>query len=248
MSLTVSNMVNTGVNLFSTTNNNATGGIISLAADYNSLKNGSYGKLLKSYYDKLEKEDGQDAKSKTSAEQKELSNIKSESASLKEAADALLTKGDKSLFEKKEVTASDGTKSMQYDMDAIYKAVSKYADAYNNLVDSGQDSSDTGVLIQTASLVTGNTTNANMLSKIGISIDKDHHMMIDETYFKTKADVNDIKSLFNTHGSLAYNAQTRASAIETYAKNTLSGKTGYTNSGLKAMTSSEMMSSFTTTM
>ena len=109
--------------LFGSMNKNVSGvaSIAGLQSDYASIKNGSYTKLLKSYYGQNEsaestaKSDSSKSKAKTSGMNETLSNIKSKADSLKTAADKLTATGDKSVFEKK---------NGEYDKDAIYKSVS----------------------------------------------------------------------------------------------------------------------------
>lgn len=50
------------------------------------------------------------------------------------------------MFNKVEKTAEDGTKTQEYDRDAIYKAVKSYVDDYNSLLDRADDSKTKSIL------------------------------------------------------------------------------------------------------
>ena len=104
-------------------------------SDYATLRNGSYGKLLKAYYATENSDVSSLVNNSTTSKDssKTLGLIESDADKLKEAADALLEKGRKSVFEKKSVTETDGTVSEKYDVDAIYSAVDKFVKNYNEV-------------------------------------------------------------------------------------------------------------------
>jgi len=243
MSLTINNMNNNGMNFFGVGSSNNKGfGLESLIGDYNTIKSGSYGKLMGAYFKKVDSANKTEDSKKDTSINKTTSDIKSKANSLSEATDTLLAKGSKSVFKQKEVTKEDGTKSMEYDKDAIYSAVSKYVDAYNNMLDSGQKSDSTNVLIQTASLATASTSTAKTLGQVGITVGANNHLVLDETFFKEKADMNTVKTLFNGQGSYAYQVSSKAKMIENYAANELSKKGTYNNNAV--LSTADVISSF----
>ena len=178
-------------------------------ADYASIKNGSYGKLMKAYYAK----DSGDSKTAASnianrttsaeAQKKALAKVETTTDALKESADALLATGKKDLFAQKDIITKDEngveTSAKGYDTDAIYSAA----------VD---DVSDTTVNNRTESL--GNTTIANskQLAKIGITMKNDGTLSLDKDAFM-KADMSTVKSLFQGNGSYGYRVSAQSSMI-----------------------------------
>lgn len=207
-------------------------------ADYASIKNGSYLKLMKKYYAENPPERGSSVFSNsTSADTaKTLSTIKSDAESLQDSASALTTKGSKSLFKQKEVTKEkeDGTKETvkEYDMDAIYKGVKSFVDDYNSLIDSASEANSTKLLRQTLNLTKATKSYANLLGDVGIKIGKGNKLEIDEEAFK-EANITTVKSLFNGNASFAYNVSTKASMLgaaantEASKANTYNGKGAY---------------------
>ena len=176
----------------------------SLLSDYYSIRNGSYKKLLTAYYDKLDKGEVESVSNSTSVDStKTLAQIKSVTTDLSEAASDLLEKGSKSVFSKK-----DG----EYDMDAIYDSVKNFVDSYNEVIEEGSKASSTSIERSTNNLINTTSANAKNLAKLGIKIDSDDKLTIDEKAFK-EASADAIKSMFNGAGSYAYNVSAKASQL-----------------------------------
>ena len=188
-------------------------------SDYATIRNGSYFKLLSAYYSKS---DSTDSATKVSPS---ISTAESTEKSLSK----LTATGKDSVFNKVEKTAEDGTKTQEYDRDAIYKAVKSYVDDYNSLLDRADDSKTKSILRAANSLKSNARANEKMLEKAGITVDADGRLSVDEKSFE-KADMDKLKSLFTTHGSyatqtnvdllkIASNAKSEAAKANTYSKN-----------------------------
>lgn len=254
MSLTISGSnLNSISSLFSSLSTSSSSsysssGLESLLSDYATIKSGTYGKLLKSYYSKVEASDDDSSSTSTDkAKTSSLNSVKADATELASATETLLDKSSDSIWKKVSKTDEDGKTTTDYDKDKIYDAVSKYIDAYNDLVDSGQKSSNTGILTQVASMVTGSAKSLSTLSQVGISITSDNHLKIDESYFKNTADMNTVKSLFNGNGSYAYSVATKASMVKSYASSSLADITGnksYTSSGNYSLSTSDIINSW----
>lgn len=224
-----------GVNtLFSSMNKNVSGtsSIAGLQSEFSSIKNGSYSKLLKSYYNQNQsaestaKSDKSASKAKNSGMNETLSNIKSKADSLKTAADKLTATGDKSVFEKK---------NGEYDKDAIYKSVSSFVDSYNSAIGSTKDSTSSSVASAVNSMNRTTSVMSNSLSKLGISTGKDGKLSIDEETFK-KADMDKVKTMFNGSSSYAANIASTASRLSGSASNALNSSSSgtYSSGGMYA--------------
>lgn len=199
--------------LFGGTPTVSSGGTFSLS-DYASIKNGSYGKLLKAYY---AKEDTQKVSSNKDSVQKSTM-IKSGADALKKSADALM---DDSLWEKKKLTKKDETTGEEseiedYDWDKITKAVKAFISDYNDVIEQAGESNSKEVL-RNAVWMTGTTeANENVLSKIGITVGKGNKMELDEEELKS-SDIGTLKTLFTGHNSFASKVSTKASSISNAA-------------------------------
>ena len=199
--------------LFGAAQSASTSGSFSLS-DYASIKNGSYGKLLKAYYAK------QDADKMSSAKDsvQKSTLMKTGADALKKSADAL---SNASLWEKKKITKKDEktgeeTEGEDYDWEAITKAVKSFVEDYNDVIEKSGESNSKDVL-RNAVWLTGITeSNKNVLSKIGISIGKGNKMELDEEALK-KADIGTFKTLFTGHNSFASKVSMKANSISNAA-------------------------------
>ena len=199
--------------LFGGTPTVSSGGTFSLS-DYASIKNGSYGKLLKAYY---AQEDAQKVYSNQDSVQKSTM-IKSGADALKKSADALM---NDSLWEKKKLTKKDETTGEEseiedYDWDKITKAVKAFISDYNDVIEQAGESNSKEVL-RNAVWMTGTTeANENVLSKIGITVGKGNKMELDDEKLK-KADIGTLKTLFTGHNSFASKVSMKANSISNAA-------------------------------
>lgn len=222
-------------------------GNLNFLSDYAAIKNGSYGKLMKAYYAK----DTADSSSKASAGKTDnktdikttstakdsadtLAKIQKSADKLKESADKLIAKGKDSLFSEKEITTKDETgaetTTKGYDVDAIYSAVSDFVKDYNELIDNASDSNSNNVLSKSLTLVNQTAANKNLLEKVGITLNDDDTLSMNEEAFKS-ANMTTVKSLFNNTGSYAYKASAQASLIDFAAENESSKANTYTMNG-----------------
>lgn len=189
-------------------------GNLNFLSDYASIKNGSYGKLMKAYYAKSGTSnevssiaDKKNTTNSTSADDtKTLAKVQSATDDLKASADALLEKGKKSVFTEDTIT------------DEAYKAVSQFVSDYNNTLNAADDVNSTSILNRTLVMTTATEANKDSLSKVGITINEDNSLSIDKDTFM-KADAGAVKNLFNVTGSYAYRVSAQASLINFAADN-----------------------------
>lgn len=196
-------------------------------SDYASIKNGSYGKLMKAYYAKDSDDSvkklaqntvaNQNTSSLSSAETKAYTKVQSTSDALKESADALLEKGKDSLF-----TEADAEK--------IYKAVDNFVKDYNEVLSATGSVSNNSISSRVDSMVNNTAINEKLLSKIGITVNDDDTLSLDKDTFMA-ADMNKVKNLFNVTGSYGYSVSASASLINYNADYAVSKAGTYTFSG-----------------
>ena len=206
--------------------------------DYATIKNGSYKKLLRAYY--ALDEDGakkytQSAiknNTKTSGKEqaKKLAAVENSADEVKEAADALLAQGSKSVFKKVETKDASGKETLAYDTDAIYKAVDKFVTSYNTLVDKTGDSDNERVLKTAVSMVNNTKANEKLLGTIGITITSENKLSLDEEKFKA-SDMEAVKAVFNKTTSFGYQTSANASLVSFYAERAASQAVMYGENG-----------------
>lgn len=214
--------------LFSSLNTNNTSnslGLASLLSDYNSIRSGSYGKLMKAYYNGVDNGAVKSAynsavkngSTSTAADSTAtIKELQSTTDDLTSSAKDLYTTGSKSVFNKKSVTDENGTTTQQYDTDKIYKSVKSFVDDYNSVLEAADESKDSKVQNSVIGMINYTKMESNMLGKLGITIGSDYQLSVDEETFK-KADMSVAKSLFNGTGSYAYTIGTKSAMTNSYA-------------------------------
>lgn len=228
----------------SSSNTNSMGNMYSLLSEYNNIQSGTYAKVVKQYYAKVEAEkkastdqttEKKETKKQTvSEEEKALNQVQADAQTLTDAADALITKGTSSLFREKQLTtkAEDGseTTTKGYDTDAIYKAVKKFADGYNSLLDSMKDTKSDTISNQVSRMENLTAGYKKLLDEVGVEVNAEHRLTVNEDKLKA-ADTGTLKTLFNGNTSYAYSVATKASMIKFSAESEANSTKMYTSGG-----------------
>ena len=172
-----------------------------LLSDYASIKNGSYGKMLKAYYAKQTKaiEEGNDTTSKNTVGKDSAASSSAKAA--QQSASAL-----------------NNLEYTEENMDKIYDSVSSFVKDYNSMIKNASNSSVSAVSNQANTMNNTTYTNYKMLAKAGITMNADRTLSIDEQTFK-KANMSTLKTLFKGSNSFADQVSNRASQIYRYANN-----------------------------
>lgn len=202
-------------NSLSTSKSGSSLGNLNFLSDYASIKNGSYGKLMKAYFNETANDKVSSIAKKSAAktgsatsedDTKTLAKVQNSTDALKESADVLLAKGKNSVFSEDAVT------------DKAYKAVSAFVEDYNAVLSASDDVNSTSILNKTLGMVTATEANKSLLSKVGITIGEDNSLSIDKDTFMN-ADAATVKGLFNTTGGYAYRVSAQSSLINFAADN-----------------------------
>lgn len=186
---------------------NDASGMGSLLGDYAAIKNGSYGKMMKTYYAKLEKQEAEESGKAGGSDARKTKDASSASAAA-------------SLYK-----SSTALSSLNFDdrseknVDKITDAVSAFVKDYNSLMKSASKSENTTVEKQAESLYDSYYTNYKLFAKIGITMNSDRTLSLDKDALKNtltdteKGNGATVKTLFSGVGSFADKASDRASQI-----------------------------------
>lgn len=204
-------------------------------SDYASIKNGSYGKLMKAYYGQNASDAVKSAAKKSGADKteanKEYAKVETNATALKKAADTLL---DKKLFEQKDIVTKDEngveSKTKGYDTEAIFKAVDSFVSSYNSLVKAVDTTDESNIERRSMSLMNQTLSNSKSLQNVGITLKEDSTLSIDKEKFM-KADIDAVKNLFNANGSYGYRVSSQASLIGMAADSASAKGSSYTGNG-----------------
>lgn len=204
------------------TSSSQTDSMGSLLTDYASIKNGSYGKMMKAYCAKTISEEDSDTKaSEASTESKKDTVCASAAQTAYKAAEKL------------------STASLSSDhMEEAYQTVSSFIDGYNSLIKNASASSNGQIQKQAEYLSDAMYTNFKLFAKIGITLNSDRTLSLNETDFKN-SDIATVKTLFHGSGSFADKVSAKASQIYRYANDggSVTAKT-YTKNGSYSTTAS----------
>lgn len=196
-------------------NSNTTDTTGTLLTDYASIKNGSYGKMIKAYYTKVADEEGL-----PSSTRREKKTVEKDAATASAANTAF-----KSADKLSKMTISEDNK------DEVYSAVSSLISDYNEMIKSASKSKNESVQKQAEQLTNAMYNNFKLFGNVGITLNEDRTLSISESSFK-KGEIGTIKTLFSGAGSFADKVSSRASAMYRYATD---GKTvtakNYTSTG-----------------
>ncbi len=201
-----SNFIN---NIFGTT-----GGLAGMIGDYNSIKSGSYGKLLKSYYSEA-----------TSG----LSSTKSGSTKTSNVLDRILEERKNPTVSKEVSTANSmlsssvsslknalgslqsedtykDTENGSSARDKMTSALKNYVSSYNDAVESSKKTTMSNVSSNIAGAMKATKENDEALKEIGITINNDGTINLNEKKLQT-AEFDKIKDIFDGNKAMSYGSK-----------------------------------------
>lgn len=265
--MTVSGMNSSSASTLFSGLSTSNSGIYSALSDYNTIRSGSYGKLLSSYYrqnggsslsgasSSLKSNPAADHTSrgyelKYKQEQAAKANSSSSSTSYSKKTEAASAKVNSAVANSANqmVDALDSLRSNDtfkvtqgnYDTERIYLAAKNYVDAYNSVIDNAADSKVSGIVSNVSSIQSSTATYAKALSDIGITRTDDGKLNLSEEKLKS-SDMSAVKSLFDK-GSYGYSVRTSAYMTNYYAKQAQNNTNTYGASGSFSM--NDLMSSY----
>ena len=164
------------------TDDSSGGGLFGLASEFQSIRSGSYGKLLSSYYKKLATDGQEEAVEK---ENKNRQLVAGNSSSLKSAASKL--------------SDIDFNKATE---EESLGAIKDFISSYNSVVDTADDVESKGVLRNAVWMTNMVKKSAGLLGDLGISIGDNNQLTLDETKWK-EASATMKSALFHGRNGLA---------------------------------------------
>ena len=177
-----------------------------LLTDYASIKNGSYGKMMKSYYAKVNEEESASSTG---------SNSKTKNT------DAASASAARKFYES--ATAMNSLDYSEDNIDELYDKVSEYIKNYNSLITAASKSENASVKAQADALNDYTYQNYKLFAKLGITMNSDRTLSIDEDTFKKvdsktgATNIPTMKTLFQGINSFADKSADRASKIYSLA-------------------------------
>ena len=182
-------------------------------SDYASIKNGSYGRLMKAYYADAKSSSSSTttsgSKSRTSNVLDKILEEKRNPKVSKEAqkANANLTSGLSSL--KTSVSTLQDSKTYTDTAnglsaaDKVASAVKDYVSNYNDVVNAAKGSTLTNKTAYVANVMSSTAANADKLSEIGITVNSNGTLDFNEAKLKA-ADISKVQELFSSNDIMSY--------------------------------------------
>lgn len=148
------------------------------------------------------------------------STTSSSASSLKADSRAL---GSDELYAK--IEDKDGNE--KYDIAKILATAKSFVNNYNNMFNTAESSTNSGVLANLSYIRETTARNADALKQFGFSVDQKGRMKLDEDTFK-KSDMAEVQKLFKDYGS---SVATNASLVDYYMTTQANASNGYTADG-----------------
>lgn len=181
-------------------------------ADYANIKNGSYRKLMKTYYGKVQNS----STGKTSSTGRRTDNILDKLLEEKrnptvskgvQESNAKLTTGLSSLKGavsalQKDSTYED-TENGTSAADKVVSAVKTYVSTYNDVVNAAKGSTLRGKTAYVANMMSSTAANSDKLAELGIKVNRNGTLELNESKLKA-ADTSKVKELFSSDNIMSY--------------------------------------------
>ncbi len=198
--------------MFSSLGSGAAGvGSSNFLMDYASIKNGSYGKLMKAYY-RSEQASGSAGGQKTGSnniidkllEEKRNPKVSKEV----QEANTKLTSGLSNLKSsvsalQNENTFTD-TANGKSAVDKVTTALKAYVADYNDVVNAAKGSTLTHKTAYVANVMSSTAANADKLAEIGVKVNSNGTLTFDESMVKTADGVSKAQELFSSKNIMSY--------------------------------------------
>lgn len=187
---------------------------LNFLSDYASIKNGSYGKLMKTYYGTA-KSSSTGTTSKTSSSNSVLDKILEEKKNPKvskeaQKANADLTTGLSSLNSTVSALQSDktytDTANGQSASAKVVSAMKDFVANYNDVVSAAKNSTLTSKTAYVANMMGNTAASADKLAEIGITVNSNGTLELNESKLKA-ADVSKVQELFSANDIMSYGSK-----------------------------------------
>lgn len=216
--------------------NNSSTNLYSLFSERNAIKNGTYKKLLKSYYSSLEENSGSTTStSKRRGQNNIIDKLLKEKmyptvSKETQEANTNLTNGIGSLKSsistlQNENTFED-TENGKTASEKVVSAMKSYVNNYNNVVTASKSSTLSNKTAYVANMMSTTSKFEKELGEIGVMLKSDGTLQLDETKLKN-TDLSKVQKLFSTDNIQSYGS-TIASRVK-FAGGGTSTTTGTTN-------------------
>lgn len=176
-------------------------GIGGMLSDYNTIRSGSYKKLLKSYYGSAEKLSGTSTAKTSNVIDKLLEEKRNPKVSAEQTkTNALL---DSSVSNLKSSLGTLSKEKSYEDPAEVKAALKNFVTAYNGAIENSKKTTNHAISSNLAAAKEVVEEHADELKEIGISLGKDGKLTLDSKKLET-IDATKVKNLFDTKDALEF--------------------------------------------
>lgn len=203
---------NSNGTLFGSNSGSGLNSLYGLLSDRSTIKNGSYRKLLTSYYGTKQSSSTTTASKKSNSTSNMLDRIFDEKRNPKVSKDVQesnsnLTSGLSDLRTSVSTLQNDNTftdtANGQSAGDKTVAAVKTFVSDYNKVVNAAKGSTLSNKTAYVANMMSGTAANADKLAEIGITVDSSGTLELDEAKLKA-AGVSKVQDLFSAKDIMSY--------------------------------------------
>lgn len=209
-------------------------GNLNFLSDYSSIKNGSYGKLMKAYYGTVQSSSTSSGGRKGST-YNILEKLEAEKRNPKvskdvQEANSKLTSGLSTLKNSISTLQSSSTytdtENGSSASDKVVSAVKSFVSNYNDVVTASKGSTLTSQTSYVANMMSATSANADKLAEIGIRVNAKGTLEINEAKLKA-ADISQIQEMFSSEDVMSYGSRlaSRVQFANTAGSTTTTNKT-----------------------
>ena len=222
-----------------------TSGLAGMIGDYNSIRNGSYGKLLKQYYGSTSSSySSKSGSTKTSnvldriLEERRNPTVSAEVSKANAQLGSSVSSLKNSLGSLQSASTYEDTEGGATARDKMTSALKSYVSSYNDAVESSKKTTMNNVSSNIAGMMRATSANADALKEIGITINNDGTINLDEKKLQT-AEFDKIKSIFSGDEAMSYGSAvaSRLNRASVYTENQTAAATTDSTSQKAAATS-----------
>ena len=179
-------------------------GIGGMLSDYNTIRSGSYKKLLKSYYGSAEKLSGTSTAKTSNVIDKILEEKRNPQVSAEQTkTNALL---DSSVSNLKSSLGTLSKEKSYEDPAEVKTALKNFVTAYNGAIEKSKKSTNHAISSNLAAAKEVVEEHADELKEIGISVSKDGKLTLDTKKLEN-LDTTKVKNLFDTKDALGFGSK-----------------------------------------
>lgn len=187
---------------------------LNFLSDYASIKNGSYGKLMKAYYGTGQSSGATSGSSKRSSKNI-LEKLEAEKRNPRVSKDVQQANSDltsglsnmkSSLSALQNSNTYTDTENGQSAANKVVSAVKAFVSDYNSVVNAAKGSTLTSKTAYVSNMMSSTAANSDKLSEIGVKVNTNGTLTVDEAKLKT-ADLTKVQDLFSSNDIMSYGSR-----------------------------------------